>query len=677
MKTSRSFAAIASAVALSALVVPARSEDQTVAQRFGTWGFDLSGRDEKVKPGDDFYAFANGGFVERTMIPSDRVRFGNFDALSILSEARVRGILEEAVKTPTESTAKIGAYYAAYMDEAGVEKLGAQPIAADLGKIKSATTRDELVTLMATPGHLNGGLFGAGISPDAKNPTSYAVYVSSGGLALPDKDYYLKPSFAAIKTKYEAYVTTMLSLIEWPEPAKSAKEIVAFETRLAEASWERAERRDRDKTYNLMTPAELVAYAPGFDFARMLAARDLSKVSKVIVTDNTAFPKKAAIFAETPMETLKAWTAFGVADASAPFLSKAFVEASFEFNNKTLSGQPEPLARWKRGVAVTDGALGEAVGEVYVSRYFPEESKRQMLDLVNNVRKVLALRIDKLDWMGDDTKKAAQEKLAKLTVKIGYPDRFRDYSALVVKADDLYGNVTRAGLFGWKRELDRLDQAVDRKEWGMPPQKVNAYYNPTMNEIVFPAAILQPPFFDPKADPAVNYGGIGGVIGHEISHGFDDQGRKSNGDGVLKDWWTREDAEKFNERAERLGAQYEGIEILPGERINGKLTMGENIGDMGGLNLALDAYQASLNGQPAPVLDGVTGIQRVFFGWAQVWRQKMRQEALVKQIHTDPHSPAIARVNGVIRNIDAWYEAFDVKPGDKLYVKPEDRVRIW
>lgn len=655
----------------------AEAEDAIAAPRFGTWGFDLSGRKESVKPGDDFYAFANGSFIDRTTIPADRVRYGNFDVLSILSENRVRGILEEAMKSPNESNAKIGAFYAAYMDEKRVENLGVQPIAADLAMIKSASTRDELVALMAAPGRLHGSLFGAGISADAKNPTSYAVYVSSGGLSLPDKDYYLKPSFAAIKTKYEAYVTTLLTLIEWPEPAKSANDIVAFETRLAEASWERAERRDRDKTYNSMTPSELVEYAPGFDFTKLLKARDLSQVGHLIVTDNTAFPKKAAIFAETALETLKAWAAFGLADASAPFLTRAFVDASFEFNNKTLSGQPEPLARWKRGVAVTNDALGEAVGRVYVGRYFPEESKRQMLDLVNNVRAVLAKRIDKLDWMGAATKSAAQEKLAKLTVKIGYPEQFRDYSALEVKAEDLYGNILRAGLFGWKRELDRLDQPVDRKEWSMSPQKVNAYYNPTMNEIVFPAAILQPPFFDPQADAAVNYGGIGGVIGHEISHGFDDQGRKSDGDGVLKDWWTAEDGKQFDQRAERLGAQYETIEVMSGEPINGKLTMGENIGDMGGLNLALDAYRASLKGQPSAVLDGTTGDQRVFFGWAQVWSQKIRDEALKKQIHTDPHSPAVARVNGVIRNMDAWYEAFDVKPGDKLYVKPEDRVKIW
>lgn len=647
------------------------------AQRFGDWGFDLSGREESVKPGDDFFTYANGKSLDHLEIPADRARFGNFDALAILSEARVHQILEDVVNHPTVETQKIGACFAAFMDEARVEKLGSQPIAADLARVRAATSRDELIEIMADPAAMTGGIFGAGISADAKNPLKYAVYVGSGGLGLPDKDYYFNPSFSEIRTKYETYLTTLLTLIDWPEPAKSAKDIIAFETRLAGASWDRAEYRDRDKTYNLMTPAELETYAPGYDFTKMFGVGGLSKVVSVIVSDNTAFPKKAAIFAETPLETLKTWMVCGIAKVAAPFLSKAFVDASFEFNNKTLAGQPEPQARWKRGVALTNGLLGEAVGKVYVARYFPEDSKHQMLDLVNNVRKVLAVRIDHLAWMSPETKKAAQEKLSKLTVKIGYPDTWRDYSALVVKEDDLYGNVVRSGSFEWKRDVNRLDKSVNRKEWGMPPQTVNAYYNPTMNEIVFPAAILQPPFFDPKADPAVNYGGIGGVIGHEISHGFDDQGRKSNGDGVLKNWWRPEDSQKFDARAERLGKQYENLEVLPGQHINGKLTMGENIGDMGGLNLALDAYTASLHGKPAPVIDGTTGIQRVFYGWAQIWRQKIRDEALIKQVHTDPHSPASARVNGVVRNIDAWYQAFDVKPGDKLYVKPADRVKIW
>ncbi|MFD0895925.1 hypothetical protein KBB96_08260 [Luteolibacter ambystomatis] len=649
----------------------------TAAPRFGTWGFDLSGRNLEVKPGDDFYEYANGKFVERTVIPPDRVRFGNFDALSILSEARVKDILESAVKKPDAATAKIAAFFAAYMDEEKANSLGAKPIETDLAEIKGAATHEALVGVLANPGGFHRGVFGVGIGPDPKDPEHYRVSAGSGGLGLPDKDYYLKDSFAEIKGKYEAYMVEMLKLIGWPEPEARAKDILAFETRLAEVSWERAELRDRDKTYNPMTPDELAKFAEGYDFKRVLEVRGLGSVKRLVVSDKSAFPKKAKVFAETPLDVLKAWAAFGTADSAATYLSKPFVDAQFAFRAKTLSGQPEQQARWKRAVAATNEALGEEVGKVYVARYFPAESKAKMLDLVANVRKALAQRLDQLDWMGAETKKAAQDKLAKISVKIGYPDEFRDYSAYEVKADDLCGNLRRSGLFEWKHDLDRLDKTVDRKEWGMPPQKVNAYYNSTMNEIVFPAAILQPPFFDPDADPAVNYGGIGGVIGHEISHGFDDQGRKSNGDGVLKDWWTAEDARKFNERAEKLGAQYQSEEILPGEKINGKLTMGENIGDMGGINLALAAYRASLGGKPAPVIDGTTGDQRVFLGWAQVWRQKMREAALVKQLHTDPHSPAVARVNFVMRNVDAWYEAFNIRPGDKLYVKPEDRVRIW
>ncbi|KAB2638392.1 MAG: peptidase M13 [Verrucomicrobia bacterium] len=670
---------LAAAITTSLLVacVTAQSDSATSAPRYGTWGFDLSGRDSAVKPGDDFFRFANGGYLERTHIPEDLARFGNFDVLTILSENRVREILEEAVKQPTQATSKLGHFFSTFMDEAQVEQLGAQPLAAELAKVTAATSRDELAVMMGHPASMCRSLFGPGISADAKDPLHYAVYIGSGGLGMPDKDYYLKPAFAETKAKYQTYVTALLTLVGWPDPARLATAIVAFETRLAEASWERAEHRDRDKTYNPMTPAELTAYAPGFDFAGLLGARGLAKVQHLIVSDNTAFPKKAAIFTDTPLETLQAWMAYGIADAAAPYLSKAFVNASFGFHAKTLSGQPEQRARWKRGVMLTNEVLGEAVGQIYVARFFPATSKRQMLELVNNVRTVLATRINQLDWMGEDTKKAAQQKLASFTVKIGYPDEWRDYSALLVKPGDLYGNLIRAGQFAWQHDLDRLDKPVDRMEWGMPPQKVNAYYNPSFNEIVFPAAILQPPFFDPQADPAVNYGGIGGVIAHEISHGFDDQGRKSDGAGVLKDWWTSEDADKFDARAQRLGAQYESFEILPGEHINGKLTMGENIGDMGGLTFALDAYQLSLHGNPAPVLDGLSGVQRVFFGWAQVWRQKMRDEAQRKQIHTDPHSPAEARVNGVVRNIDAWYSAFDVKPGDKLYVKPADRVHIW
>jgi putative endopeptidase len=503
------------------------------------------------------------------------------------------------------------------------------------------------------------------------------VQSGTGGLGLPDKDYYLKPSFAATKAKYEAYVGQMLALAGWPDAAERAKDVVAFETRLAEASWERAERRNRDKTYNPVTPDELTAYAPGFDFKRLLAASELGSVNRIILSDNTAFPKKAAIFAETPLETLKAWMAFGVADASAPYLSKAFVDAQFEFRSRTLGGQPEQRPRWKRAVAATNGALGEAVGEIYVEKYFPAESKAKMLELVANVRAALSARINKLDWMSADTKAAAQAKLAKFTVKIGYPDHFRDYSAVVVKADDLYGSVLSAEAADWNREVVRLNKPVDRTEWGMTPQTVNAYYNPSLNEIVFPAAILQAPFFDPKADDAVNYGAIGAVIGHEISHGFDDQGSKYDGKGVFQDWWTKEDRAAFDERTKALVKQYDAFEPLPGLHVIGQNTLGENIADNAGLAIALKAYRLSLKGSKAPVLDGNTGDQRLFLSFGQVWRTKMRESAIRTQTMSNEHTVAEFRVIGPTRNMDAWYDSFDVKPGQKYYLAPAERVHLW
>jgi putative endopeptidase len=648
--------------------------------KYGTWGFDVSGMDRAVKPGDDFYKWANGTWDANTAIPSDRTRYGNFDKLSELSEARTRAIIEDAAagKPATAEAAKIGAAYRAFMNEALAEKLDAKPIQPELDGVRKVKTKDEFTALMGQS-NISGysSILGVTIQTDAKSPQRYAVYASTSGLSLPDRDYYLDPKFADKKAKYLAYVEQMLTMAGWEKPAENAKAIVAFETQLAEASWTRVERRDRDKTYNPMSVAELQALTPGFDWNRYLVGTELPKFDRVVVTTNTAFPKFAKIYADTPLEALQAWQAFKVIDGAAPLLSKRFVDASFEFRNKTLSGQPEQRPRWKRGVATVNGALGEAVGQVYVARYFPPESKAKMVALVGNIRDVLKVRIENLEWMGPDTKTLALDKLAKFTVKIGYPDKWRDYSKLAIKEDDSYGNVLRAGAFEWRYDVERLNGPVDKSEWGMTPQTVNAYYNSVNNEIVFPAAILQAPFFHPDADPAVNYGGIGGVIGHEISHGFDDQGRKSDGDGVLRDWWKPQDATKFKAQADRLGAQYSAFEPLPGAHVNGALTMGENIGDMGGLALALDAYHASLHGKPAPVIDGFTGDQRVYMGWAQVWRQKSREDALRQQVVTDPHSPAYYRVNGTIRNQEGWYKAFDVKPGDKLYVAPEDRVRIW
>jgi len=671
----------ASELLFDAADVPAGGAEATSLEspRYGTWGFDLSGMDRSVKPGDDFFKFANGTWDRTTEIPSDKVRWGNFNKLRELSDARLHAILEEAAagKLSDPDAAKIAAGYAAYMDEKLAEKLDAKPLAPELAQVRAVKTKDEFTALMGKA-NVTGftTILPVFVSIDAKAPTKYAVLTATGGLGLPDRDYYLQPNFAEKKAKYQAYVQQMLTMVGWEKPAENAKAIVDFETKLAEASWSRIERRDRDKTYNPMTPAELSA-ATGFDWNRYLAASELPKVDRVVVTTNTAFPKFGKIYAETPLATLKAWQAFHLADGAAPYLSDRFVQAHFQFRSKELAGQPELQARWKRAAGFMDRSIGESVGRVYVARYFTPEAKAKMDDLVLNIRTAMGARIEKLEWMGPETKAKALEKLQKFTVKIGYPVMWRDYSKLELKKNDLYGNAIRAGAFEWRREVARLNAPVDKREWGMTPQTVNAYYNFANNEIVFPAAILQPPFFDADADPAINYGGIGGVIGHEISHGFDDQGRKSDGDGVLREWWTAEDAAKFKAQAERLGAQYSAFEPLPGAKVQGGLTMGENIGDMGGLSLGLDAYHASLKGQPAPVIDGLTGDQRVFLGWAQVWREKIRDEALRQQVVTDPHSPAYYRVNGTIRNIPGWYEAWDVKAGDKLYVAPEDRVRIW
>ncbi len=646
--------------------------------RYGNWGFDLTGMDRSVSPGDDFYTWANGAWFKRTEIPADRTRFGNFDALAVLSEARVRAIIEDAAagKVDSADAARIGAAWAAFMDEDRIEALGAAPIAPELDAIRKAKSRDDITALMGKPGANYTALMGVFINDDAKDPGRYAVYAGTGGLGLP-RDYYLDPKFADKKAAYEAYITRMLTLIGWAKPAESARAIVAMETRIADASWTPTERRQREKTYNPMSLAELQAFTPGYSWNRYFDGAGLKGVDRIIVTTNTAFPKMAKIYGETDLGTLKAWQAFHVADGAAPLLSKAFVDASFDFNNRILAGQPEQRPRWKRGVDAVSGMVGQPIGRIYAARYFPPESKAKMEDLVANIRAAMKARIERLDWMSPATKVQALDKLAKFGVKIGYPDTWRDYSGLELKADDAYGNAMRSAEFEWAYRVGRLNGPVDKSEWSMNPQTVNAYYSSIKNEIVFPAAILQAPFFHPDADPAINYGGIGGVIGHEISHGFDDQGRKSDGDGVLRDWWTAEDVSRFTAQAERLGAQYSGYEPIPGYKVQGGLTMGENIGDMGGLSLAYDAYILSLDGKPAPVLDGITGQQRVFLGWAQVWRGKYRDEAMQQMVTSNPHSPPYFRVNGTIRNLDPWYDAFGVKGGDKLWIAPEERVRIW
>ncbi|HEY0650334.1 M13 family metallopeptidase [Phenylobacterium sp.] len=670
-----SFAADAAATAPQAPV-----RDLTKAPRMGAWGFDLTGSDPAVTAGQSLFGHANGRYMKTLEIPADRSSFGAFNMLDELSKARMRAVIDKAAAGTAKDGVeyKVGALYRSFMDEARVEALGANPLAADLAAVKTAKSHDDVARLMgATAMGFGQSFFGPFVYDDAKDPLKYAVYLGQGGITLPDRDYYLEERFAKQRAAYEAYVAKMLTLAGWPQPEARAKAILAMETEVAKASWTKVEQRDDNKTYNPYPVADLPKLAPGFNWDAFLAGAELTGAKRVIVQENTAFPKIAAVYAKTDVDTLKAWLAFTVVDQAAGHLSKDFDQAKFEFRNKTLSGTPAQQPRWKRGVNLVDGNLGEAVGKLYVDAYFPAQSKVAMEALVGDLKSAMGARIQKLDWMSPDTKAKAAEKLGKFTVKIGYPDRWRDYSKLEIKDGDLYGNVERAAAFDWRFRVARLNQPVDRGEWGMTPATINAYYSSTKNEIVFPAAILQPPFFDPEGDPAINYGGIGGVIGHEITHGFDDQGRKSDGDGRLAEWWTKDDEAKFMAQAERLGKQYAAAEILPGAKINGDLTMGENIADLGGLLLALDAYKISLKGKPAPVIDGLTGEQRVFLGWAQVWRAKYRDDLMKQILVSDPHSPPLARVDLPVRNIDAFYEAFGVKPGDPMYVPPEQRVRIW
>ncbi len=668
------------AFAFDAATPAVAARDLTKAPRMGTWGFDLSGRDPAASPGQSFFRYANGGYLDKLTIPADRASYGAFNALDELSRDRMKAVIDKAAASTAKDgpEAKVGALYRSYMDEATIEALGAKPLAEDLARVRAARSRADVARLMgATAKGFGQSFFNPQVYDDAKDPLKYAVYVSQGGLTLPDRDYYLDEKFAPQRQAYEAYVAKMLALGGWPDAEAHAKAILAMETEVAKVSWTRAERRDDDKTYNPIETAKLASFAPGFDWNAFLAGADLSSARRIIAAENTAFPKIAAIYGRTDLETLKAWVAFTVIDQAAPYLSKDFDQARFDFRQKTLSGTPAQQPRWKRAVGVVDNNLGEALGKLYVEAYFPPEQKARMEALVGNLKTAMGARIQKLDWMGPETKRKALEKLGKFTVKIGYPDKWRDYSALTIREGDLYGNVERAAAFDWAYDVARMNGPVDRSEWEMTPATINAYYSSTKNEIVFPAAILQPPFFDPEGDAAINYGAIGGVIGHEITHGFDDQGRKSDGDGRLAEWWTKADAEKFTAQAAKLGAQYSATEILPGAKINGDLTMGENIADLGGLLLALEAYRISLNGQPAPVIEGLTGEQRVFLGWAQVWRAKYRDDLMKQILVSDPHSPPQARVDIPMRNIDAFYDAFGIKPGDPMYVPPEQRVRIW
>jgi putative endopeptidase len=661
---------------------------------YGKWGLDTAGMDTHTQAGNDFFRYANGTWLDSHAIPADKPAVTLRLEMTDRTESRLHDILEAAAaKTthqPTDLEGKAGAFYKSFMDEAHIEQLGARPIKPELDAVRRARSREALALLMGrNNSDFEPTLYNFGIDVDLKDPNHYAIYLSQGGLGLPDRDYYIEKNFAAAKAKYQTYVAQLLRLINWKNADQRAKEVVAFETKIANASWTKVQERDLNAIYNPVNTADLHTFAPGFNWDAFLKEAGLSRINRVIVAEKTAFPKLAAIYGTAPLETIKAWEAFHIADNAAPYLSKAFTDAWFDMHDKTLSGQAQQRVRWKRAITAvsgddfgvgarfgTFGTMGFGVGQLYTAKWFGPDSKAKIEALVHNLLAAYRVRLQNLDWMSDATKAEAIKKLDTYTIKVGYPDHPRDYARLTVLDDDLIGNVRRAGAFDWAFYLGRYNGPVDRSDWLMTPQ-TNDAYNGSLRDIVFPAGILQAPIFDANADPAINYGAVGGVIGHELTHGFDDQGRKIDADGKLRDWWTKDDAAKFEARAKVLGAQYSAFEPLPGVHVNGDLTMGENIADLGGVTLALDAYHASLKGRRARKIDGFTGDQRVFLGWAQAWRGKVSDDHLRKQVVSDPHSPRQFRVNGPVRNIDAWYDAFDVDKDNKLYIAPENRVHIW
>lgn len=644
-------------------------------------------RDEAVRPQDDLFGHANGTWVRETEIPSDRGRYGTFDMLREQSDERVRTIIERAAAdtdAPAGSpTRKVGDLYRSFMDEAKAEELGLSPIAEDLAAIERIGDLDGLFRTLGRLQREGGpGLFDFGVAPDAKNPEEYVLYLGQGGLGLPDESYYREERHAAIRTAYLPHVARMLAFAGVGDGATDvgspATRVVALETRLAGHHWDNVTTRDAVKSYNPFAYAALEGLAPRVGWAAFVDALDARDAfAHVVVGQPSYLEGLSALLEDTSLDDLKHWLAFHVVRSAAPLLSKELVDAEFDFTGRVISGLPENRERWKRGVSLVEGSIGEAVGQLYAAEYFPPEAKQRMLDLVANLVEAFRRSFEGLDWMGPQTREQALAKLASFTPKVGYPDRWRDYSSLTID-DDLVGNVRRANEFELRRQLDKLGGPIDRDEWLMLPQTVNAYYHPLMNEIVFPAGILQPPFFDMDADDAVNYGGIGAVIGHEIGHGFDDQGSRYDATGTLRDWWTEEDRARFDERTQALIAQFSTLSPLaaPDEKVNGALTVGENIGDLGGLAIGYSAYRIATEGEEVPELDGYTGPQRFFLGWAQVWSGKARTEEAKRLLAIDPHSPTEVRANAV-RNCDEFHEAFGVTEGDGMWLAPEERVHIF
>jgi predicted metalloendopeptidase len=651
-----------------------------------TSGVDLANIDASVRPQDNFFLNLNGKWLAKTEIPADKSSWGSFEKLDDDTKPQLRTLIEAAAATPNKQAGteaqRIGDFFASYMDEARLEQLRLAPLKADFDRVAALSDKKQIPALIA---HFNRNgytaPYGFGIHQDNKDSTKYVADLVQDGLSLPDRDYYLKKSdkkLADTLVKYEQHVARMLTLAGNANGAADAKAIVALETEIAKLQWTKVELRDPVKAYNKVPLDKLSKLAPGYDWTTWLNDTGIGgKVDYVIVSQPSFITGFNKLLNKTPLSTWKTYFQWQVLHANAPYLAKDFALENFAFYGKVLSGIDEQQPRWKRGVNATDGALGEALGKLYVEQHFPAERKARMEQLVKNLLAAFKESINTLDWMSPETKLQAQAKLAKFTTKIGYPNKWRDYSKLTVVKDDLAGNVRRSHVFEYEKEVDKLGKPIDRDEWGMTPQTVNAYYNPELNEIVFPAVILQPPFFDADADDAVNYGAIGAVIGHEISHGFDDQGAQYDGDGNLRDWWTKADHKNFAAKTKMLVKQYNGYSPVKGYFVNGELTLGENIADNSGAAIAYKAYLISLGGKPAPVIDGLTGEQRFYMGFGQVWRSKIRDAQQIVYLKTDPHSPDQFRANGTVRNQPGFYEAFGVKPGDKMYLAPKDRVIMW
>ncbi|MGH1562435.1 M13 family metallopeptidase [Mumia sp. DW29H23] len=654
-------------------------------------GIDESGTDPAVRPQDDLFRHVNGGWLATAEIPADRAVAGSFVTLVDEAEVDVRAIVEECQASPdgdpaggdvADERAKIGALYTSFMDVDRVEALGATPLEGDLAAVDTiGDVHDVVEALGALERQAASSVFGMYVGPDRGNPDRYVVTVLQGGLGLPDEAYYREEQFAAVRTAYQAHVATMLGLAGLDDADARAARVYALEERLAKGHWDRVASRDAVKTYNLLDLDALQLLTPALDWRSWAAAAqfDLDVLSEVVVSQPSYLEALSDALRQEPVDAWKDWLRFRLVSAAAPYLSSPFVDANFAFYGRTLSGTDELRARWKRGVSFVEGSIGEGLGRLYVERHFPPAAAARMEELVANLVEAYRRSIAGLTWMGAETKQHALEKLEAFTPKVGFPKRWREYAALVADPADLLGNARRASNVATDRELAKIGQPIDRDEWLMTPQTVNAYYNPTMNEIVFPAAILQPPFFDAEADDAVNYGGIGAVIGHEIGHGFDDQGSQYDGTGALRNWWTDDDRAAFEKLTGTLIAQYDALspDGANGQPVNGALTIGENIGDLGGLGIAYEAYLLALDGEEPPVLDGLTGAQRFFTSWAQCWRGKVRPAEVVRRLTVDPHSPPEFRCNQVVRNLVAFYDAFGVEPGDALWLAPDQRVTIW